>query len=46
MLDLFSGTHWLYVLEINLVAGPFFAVLYLPWLIADANPQVPVKWLK
>jgi len=35
MLDLFADTHWLYVLEINLIAWLFFAVLYLPWLIAD-----------
>jgi hypothetical integral membrane protein (TIGR02206 family) len=35
MLDLFSDTHWLYVLEINLVAWLFFALLYLPWLIFD-----------
>ncbi|MEP6670366.1 MAG: TIGR02206 family membrane protein [Chthoniobacter sp.] len=37
MLDLFSDTHWLYVLEINLIAWLFFAVLYLPWAIADAS---------
>ena len=37
MLDLFSNTHWLYVLEINLVAWLFFAALYLPWLIVDAS---------
>jgi hypothetical integral membrane protein (TIGR02206 family) len=37
MLDLFSGTHWLYVLEINLFAAAFFTVLYLPWWIADAR---------
>jgi len=36
MLDLFSHTHWLYVLELNLAAWLFFAVLYVPWLIADA----------
>lgn len=35
MLDLFSTTQWLYVVEINLVAFVFFAVLYLPWWIAD-----------
>jgi hypothetical integral membrane protein (TIGR02206 family) len=37
MLDLFSDTHWLYVFEINLLAWLFFALLYLPWLIADAR---------
>lgn len=36
MLDLFSDTHWLYVVEINLTAWLFFAVLYVPWLIVDA----------
>jgi hypothetical integral membrane protein (TIGR02206 family) len=35
MLDLFSDTHWLYVVEINLTAWLFFAILYLPWLIID-----------
>jgi len=35
MLDLFSDTHWLYVVEINGVALLFFAALYAPWLIAD-----------
>jgi uncharacterized membrane protein YwaF len=35
MLDLFSNTHWLYVLEINLTGWIFFAALYLPWAIAD-----------
>jgi len=37
MLDLFSHTHWLYVLELNVVAWIFFAALYLPWLIADLS---------
>jgi hypothetical integral membrane protein (TIGR02206 family) len=35
MLDLFSNTHWLYVLEINLTGWVFFGALYLPWAIAD-----------
>jgi hypothetical integral membrane protein (TIGR02206 family) len=35
MLDLFSDTHWLYVVEINGMALLFFAALYAPWLIAD-----------
>jgi len=35
MLDLFSKTHWLYVVEINGVALLFFAVLYVPWMVAD-----------
>lgn len=37
MLDLFSQTHWLYVVQINLTAFGFFAVLYLPWVVADAR---------
>lgn len=37
MLDLFSDRHWLYVLELNLTGFAFFAVLYLPWAIADAR---------
>jgi hypothetical integral membrane protein (TIGR02206 family) len=39
MLDLFSNTHWLYVLEINLTGWVFFAVLYLPWAVADVAHQ-------
>ncbi len=35
MLDLFSDTHWLYVLQINAMAFVFFPLLYLPWLVAD-----------
>jgi hypothetical integral membrane protein (TIGR02206 family) len=35
MLDLFSDTHWLYVVEINGVGLLFFATLYAPWMIAD-----------
>jgi hypothetical integral membrane protein (TIGR02206 family) len=35
MLDLFSRTHWIYVLELNLVAFLFFAILYAPWFFAD-----------
>lgn len=35
MLDLFSETHWLYVVEINGVGLLFFAALYAPWMIAD-----------
>ena len=35
MLDLFSNDHTLYVVQINLTAYVFFAVLYLPWLIID-----------
>jgi len=35
MLDLFSNDHTLYVVQINLTAFVFFAVLYLPWLIID-----------
>lgn len=35
MLDLFSDNHTLYIVQINLTAFVFFAVLYLPWLIID-----------
>lgn len=35
MLDWFSDTRWLYVVQINLTAFVFFAVLYLPWLVRD-----------
>lgn len=35
MLDLFSDEHLLYIIQINLTAYVFFAVLYLPWLIID-----------
>jgi hypothetical integral membrane protein (TIGR02206 family) len=35
LLDLFSRTPWLYVVQINLAAFVFFAVLYAPWLVAD-----------
>jgi hypothetical integral membrane protein (TIGR02206 family) len=35
MLDLFSNTHWLYVVEINGVGLLFFAGLYAPWMIVD-----------
>jgi hypothetical integral membrane protein (TIGR02206 family) len=40
MLDLFPDDRWLYVLTINAVALLFFAVAYLPWLIADR--RIPV----
>jgi hypothetical integral membrane protein (TIGR02206 family) len=35
MLDLFSRTHWLYVVQLNLTAFAFFAALYAPWFLAD-----------
>ncbi|HEX8297389.1 MAG TPA: TIGR02206 family membrane protein [Chthoniobacteraceae bacterium] len=35
MLDLFSDTPWLYVLQINFTGLTFFAALYLPWLALD-----------
>lgn len=35
MLDIFSDNPVLYVVQINLTAFVFFAVLYLPWLIID-----------
>jgi hypothetical integral membrane protein (TIGR02206 family) len=41
MLDLFSSTHWLYVVEINLTAFVFYAVLYLPWFFADLSCAKP-----
>jgi uncharacterized membrane protein YwaF len=34
MLDLFSDTRWLYVLEIDLTALVFFLALDIPWQIA------------
>ena len=34
MLDLFSDTHWLYVLQIDLTGLLFFLILDLPWQIA------------
>jgi hypothetical integral membrane protein (TIGR02206 family) len=36
MLDFFSNDHWVYVAQLNLVAFVFFALLYLPWWIADS----------
>jgi hypothetical integral membrane protein (TIGR02206 family) len=41
MLDLFSDNHTLYVVQINLIAFVFFAVLYLPWLIIDVTHAKP-----
>jgi hypothetical integral membrane protein (TIGR02206 family) len=35
LLDLFSDNHWLYVATINLVALTAFAILYIPWWLAD-----------
>lgn len=35
MLDLFSDTHWLYVLELNLLAFVFSPARYRPWSIAE-----------
>jgi hypothetical integral membrane protein (TIGR02206 family) len=35
LLDLFSDTHWIYILQINLVAVFAFALLYGPWFVAD-----------
>jgi len=34
LLDFFSDTHWLYVLEINLTGLAFFLILDLPWQFA------------
>jgi hypothetical integral membrane protein (TIGR02206 family) len=35
LLDFFSDTHWLYVVQIHLVAFLFFPLLYLPWFVWD-----------
>jgi len=36
LLDLFSGKHWLYVMQIHFVAYLFFPLLYLPWWVWDS----------
>jgi hypothetical integral membrane protein (TIGR02206 family) len=36
LLDRFSDTHWLYVVQINALALVFFPALYLPWWIWDS----------
>ena len=41
MLDLFSDTHWLYILGINAMAFLFFPLLYLPWLAWDFAVKRP-----
>jgi hypothetical integral membrane protein (TIGR02206 family) len=41
MLDLFSDNPVLYIVQINLTAFVFFAVLYLPWLIIDLTRARP-----
>lgn len=46
LLDFFSDTHWLYVLEINLTGLFFFLLLDLPWQFArsrgaDAGKHAP-----
>lgn len=35
MLDLFSDTWWLYVVQLNLTGLVMFAFFYLPWLLVD-----------
>ena len=35
MLDFFSDERWLYILQLNLTAFAFFAVLYAPWAFRD-----------
>ena len=35
LLDHFSDTHWLYVLQINALAFLLFPLLYLPWFFGD-----------
>jgi len=37
LLDYFPQAHWLYVATVNAVALLAFAILYLPWWIADAR---------
>lgn len=37
LLDVFPQMHWLYVATINAVALAAFALLYLPWWIADSR---------
>jgi hypothetical integral membrane protein (TIGR02206 family) len=41
LLDFFSDAHWLYVVQINLVAFVFFPVLYLPWFVWDRLKPAP-----
>ena len=41
LLDYFPQEHWLYVATINAVALGAFALLYLPWWIADARRGAP-----
>jgi uncharacterized membrane protein YwaF len=41
MLDWLSDQHWLYVLELNLLALCIFAFLYAPWWIADWRRREP-----
>lgn len=42
LLDYFSDTPWLYVVQINLIAWFAFGLLYLPWAIADLLKKRPV----
>jgi len=35
MLDILSDNHWMYILQLNGLAFAFFALLYVPWFIAD-----------
>ena len=37
LLDFFSDTRWLYVLQVNPTGFVFFAALYLPWLLYDMS---------
>jgi hypothetical integral membrane protein (TIGR02206 family) len=39
LLDLFSDNHWLYVATINGVALLAFAILYVPWWLADRRRE-------
>ncbi|MDQ3622971.1 MAG: TIGR02206 family membrane protein [Verrucomicrobiota bacterium] len=46
LLDLFSDTRWIYVLQINLTAIVFFAVLYLPWALWDGYRAKTARTLR
>jgi hypothetical integral membrane protein (TIGR02206 family) len=43
LLDFFSDSHWLYVLQINLTALVFFFVLDLPWQIVRRREATLAK---
>jgi len=53
LLDYLSDSHWLYIVEMNLLAAVFYLVLYSPWAIGDliqwktgrtvSDPTSPLK---